>query len=172
MDSITAEGKTYDLSHLQPFDRQVELELRGGFKKTVTVTFKFSTHCYTRSAQPEELDPALGLIQDGSSHTPRYRIFDLERYNLSHHLVDLIDQLLETQGKVYEGKHHNILKTELLGGTAPVSYVFFMQTAKKQAQKKIEVHVESAYPYDPNNPPFTTNKPQSFMKRLSKTWGG
>jgi hypothetical protein len=170
MDSITAEGKTYDLSHLQTFDRQVLLSLRGKFTKTVTVTFKFSNHCYTREAEPGELDPTLGLIQDGSSHQPRYRIFDSERYYLSHNLVGLIDDLLATKGKVYEGKYHNVLKTEVLNGTSPISYVFFMQTAKKREQKKIEVHVESAYPYDPSNPPFSTSKPQSFMVRLSKTW--
>lgn len=172
MDSISAEGKTYDLTHLQDFDRQVELLLRGGFKKTVTVTFKFSNHCYTRSANPEERDPALGLVQDGSSHAPRFRVFDLERYNLSHQLVGLIDALLEAQNKVYEGKHLNVFKTEVLNGEAPIPYVFFMQPSKKHEQKKLEVHVESAYPYDPTNPPFSTDKPQSFMKRLSKTWSG
>ena len=172
MDSIAAEGKTYDLTHLQDFDRQVQLLLRGGFKKTVTVTFKFSSHCYTRSANPEELDPALGLVQDGSSHAPRFRVFDLERYNLSHQLVGLIDALLQAQGKVYEGKYLNVFKTEVLSGAAPIQYVFFMQPSKKHEQKKLEVHVESAYPYDPTNPPFSTDKPQSFMKRLSKTWSG
>jgi hypothetical protein len=171
MDSIDAEGQTYDLSHLKAFDRQVQLSLRGGFQKEVLITFKFSSHCYTRTATEQEVSASSGLLQDGSKHQPRYRVFDPQRHRLSLQLVPLIDQLIQEQGRVYLGSHHNVLKTQVVEGDGVLPYVFFMKIAKKTDPKRLEVYVESAYAYDAASPPFPLNRPQSFMKKLSEAWG-
>lgn len=170
MDSIEVGGRTYDLSHLKAFDRQVQLSLRGGFKKEVLITFKFSSHCYTRAATEQEVTAGSELLQDGSKHLPRYRVFDLQRHRLSLQLVSLIDQLIEEQGRVYLGAHRNVLKTEIVQGKEAIPYVFFMEIAKKSDPKRLEVYVESAYSYDAASPPFPLNRPQSFMKKLAEAW--
>ncbi len=173
--SITANGETYCLNHLRFMETEATLELRGGFKKTVQITVSFENHCYTRSVTEVELAakvyPEKELIQDGSEEHPRPRVFNEERYKLSFQLPSLVQSLITNKQKVYATSHHNVLSAQVvLDGNDRSPYVFFMKVSKDKELKKLKIKVESAYPYDPNDPPFSLDKPQSFMKLLSKTW--
>ena len=178
MKSIDSGGKTYCLMHLSTLQMQVSLELRGGFKKTVPLTVIFENHCYTRSLEEEEINSGLfpphEIIEDGSKKDSRPRVFDLLRYDLSFNLPTLFQNLIHQQRRVYATSHHNVLSAQLTpvsstsGTTVP--YVFFIKVAKDKVNKKLLAHIESAYPYDANDPPFVQNKPQSLMTLLSKTW--
>jgi len=175
--SITANGETYCLNHLRFMETQAALELRGGFKKTVQITVSFENHCYTRSVTEVELAedvyPEQELIQDGSKEDPRPRVFDEERYKLSFQLPSLVQSLITNQQKVYATSHHNVLSAQVItDSNNNYPYVFFMKVSKDKELKKLRVKIESAYPYDPSSPPFSLDKPQSFMKLLSKTWMG
>lgn len=169
--TIYSGGVAYDLSHLKPVCRQAQVELRGGFLKVISLEFRFSNHCYTRTIQPGEVVPDAETIRDGSIQAPRYRAFDLDRYNLSFHLVGVIDTLIETKGKVFDSPHHNFHHCQLIQDGRPVDCVLFMRAKKvKEPPQRIQVHVESAYAYDPKAPPFSMAKPQSFFKKLSNIW--
>jgi len=168
---IQSGGITYDLSHLKATYRDVEVELRGGFLKKISLEFKFSNHCYTRAIQEGEVIPDDEKIQDGSTKEPRFRAFDSLRYDLSFHLMKMIDELIQKKGKVFDSPHHNFHHCQLISGDKKIHYVIFMKAAKiKDTPQRIQVHVESAYSYDPKAPPFSTAKPQSFVKKLSNIW--
>lgn len=174
-DSITANGNTYCLKHLNSLETQATLELRGGFKKAVRITVVFLNHCYTRSVTDEELaanvHPPGDLIQDGSEEDPRLRVFCADRYNLSFSLPSLIQQLIDNSGKVYETSYHNVLSVQLAPlSNSSIPYVFFMRVSKEKAQKKLLIHIESAYSYNPSDPPFSLNKPQGIMTWLRRAW--
>lgn len=154
---------------------QVALSLRGNIEKTVSMTVVFANHCYTRSLEDHEIAanifPQHEIIEDGSSKHSRPRVFDLSRYTLSLQLPTLFTQLVANQGRVYGTSHHNVLSVQLLqnnGSQHP--YVYFIKVAKDKEHKRLLVHIESAYSYDLNDPPFDLNKPQSLMKLLSKKW--
>jgi len=169
--NIQSGGITYDLSHLKTTYREVEVELRGGFPKMISLEFKFSNHCYTRAIEEGELIPEKEKIKDGSIKKPRFRTFDCHRYDLSFHVMTLIDELIQKKGKVFDSPHHNFHHCELIRGDRSIHYVIFMNAEKiKDAPKRIQVYVESAYSYDPEAPPFSTEKPQSFFKKLSNIW--
>ena len=169
--NIQSGGITYDLSHLKATYREVEVELRGGFLKVISLEFKFSNHCYTRAIQEGEVIPDDEKIKDGSTKDPRFRAFDRHRYDLSFHLMALIDELIQKKGKVFDSPHHNFHHCQLIKGDESIDYVIFMNAEKrKDAPKRIRVYVESAYSYDPKAPPFSTAKPQSFFKKLSSIW--
>lgn len=169
--NIQSGGTTYDLSHLKTTHRDVEVELRGGFLKVISLEFKFSNHCYTREIPKEEVIPDDEKIKDGSTQYPRFRAFDRHRYDLSFYLMALIDELIKKKGKVFDSPHHNFHHSQLVRGDESIDYVIFMNAKKsKDEPKRIQVYVESAYSYDPKAPPFSTAKPQSFFKKLSNVW--
>lgn len=169
--NIRSGGNTYELSHLKPTYRDVEVELRGRFLKVISLEFKFSNHCYTREIQKGEVIPEDEKIKDGSAQNPRFRAFDRHRYDLSFHLMDLIDELIRKKGKVFDSPRHNFHHCQLIRGEESTDYVIFMSAEKiKEAPKRIQIYVESAYSYDPKSPPFSTAKPQSFFKKLSTIW--
>lgn len=169
--NIQSGGVFYDLSHLKTAHRQAEVELRGGFLKVLSLEFRFSNHCYTRTIQPGEVVPDAEKIRDGSEQDPRYRVFDMHRYNLSFHLVGVIDALIQAKGKVFDSPHHNFHHCQVIQAGERIDYVIFMRAQKvREMPKRIQVHVESAYAYDPKAPPFSMAKPQSFFKKLANIW--
>ena len=133
--------------------------------------FKFSNHCYTRAIKKGEVIPEGEKIKDGSPKDPRFRTFDRLRYELSFHLMVMIDELILEKGKVFDSAHHNFHHCQLIKGDESIDYVIFMSAKKiKDGSKRIQLYVESAYSYDPKDPPFSTKKPQAFFKKLSNIW--
>lgn len=176
--ALQINGVTYSLAHLADIERRIEVPLRGDQKKIVLVEFRFSNHCYSRGpAQDEVIPPAL-KIPDGSKEKPRDRIFDQRRYNLSFQLVACIDTLIASQGNVHNSRHDNFFRMDTLqesiqGVLTPVSYYIFM-SAKKSAlpeqEKRIRVHVESAYPELPNVPNPESTRERPFVEVLGEIW--
>lgn len=168
---IKSGGVEYDYSHLKTTLREVDVELRGGFLKSISLEFRFSNHCYTRVIEEGEVIPSEEKITDGSVQAPRFRTFDRKRYDLSFHLMELIDDLIQKKGKVFDSQHHNFHHCQLIKGDESIDYVIFMSAEKvKGPPKRIQVYVESAYSFDPKAPPFSTAKPQSFFKKLANIW--
>ena len=99
---------------MQPFDRSVELELRGNLRKKVSVRFEFSCHCYSRGPAAGDIISPEWRVPDGSVHKPRDRIFDRTRYDLSKGLVGLIDALILNNGVVAKTRQENFFRTEVI----------------------------------------------------------
>ena len=176
--SLIINGQVYSLAHLEPFQRRVEVPLRGGLKKKILVEFRFSCHCYSRGPSVGEDIPDGFIVADGSKHHPRNRIFDQRRYDLSFGLVACIDKLITNAGDVHRTRHENFFRVDTLEETAagvvtPISYYIFMsakKVAKPDQEKYILIFVESAYPDLPNVPSPNSERNEAFMAVLGKKW--
>jgi hypothetical protein len=176
MQPINIGAKIYDLCHLNIIRRKSTAELRQS-KKEVPVEVHFSCHCWSRKPLENEPIPPTHLILDGSKVAPRNRIFCESRYELSLELPKLIDDMLQTNRRVYYTHRDNIVRIDwvapIVAGPAPEQYYLFMKMEKKTPEgqaKHVKIFVESAYPdsvmYE--NPSY--GKPVSFSKLLGDCW--
>lgn len=146
--SVRFQGVEWDLSHLRPFGKRIELELKTG-AIFVDVVFFYSCHCFTRS-----FSDAVGLPQ-----TPKAEIYsdgreirrlDLERYSLSRAVLPGIVSGLEArQLKIASGlpNFFTIEITAVSGRT--VNYAVFFEVERDKARKgRLLVRIQSAYPIE------------------------
>jgi len=115
------QGKTYDLSHLHPFEVHFERPAQDS-KPPVKfrVEVHFSLHCFSRRLGDEGYDK--NLIYPCVSEV---RLFDLYRYELSRRLPDILRGLPNRQ--IRQTGHGNYICVEVITETgARVEYdVFF-----------------------------------------------
>ncbi len=176
--ALQINGVTYSLAHLAEIERRIEVPLRGNLKKKILVLFRFSCHCYSRGPAQGEVIPPAFRIPDGSKEMPRDRIFDPRRYNLSFQLVGCIDALIASQGHVHKSRHDNFFRIDtqqetIDGVLTPISYYIFMsakKSAEPQQEKRIRIHVESAYPESPSVPDPHSERALPFVEMLGKIW--
>lgn len=177
---LTINNQSYDISHLGPITRTMNLDLRGGsVKKNARLSFRFSCHCYSRGPSVGESIPDGWLVPDGSPQKPRDRIFSEERYNYSLQLVHHLDTLIQTNGKVQRSRHLNFFATTLTlpssdGQQLTVPYFIFLDAKKKQDPNyppRLDIFVESAYTDDPNIPgPFGEGAAVPLSVLLGTIW--
>ena len=130
----TIQGQVYDLSHLDPFDFETEVE---GVK--VVARVEFSCHCFTETLGDEHT-PDLKY-----THGSETRAFNPERYGLSLKLPDLI-RTLGTQS-VYHTEQGNffVLRDQAIGD-GKVPYLVFFRSFKATDKKvHVRIFVQSAY---------------------------
>lgn len=176
--ALIIQGKELDLGHLAPFQRKVPIELRHGIKKTVTVEFHFSPHVYSRGPGDGETIPADLFVPDGSKHSPRNRIFDRARYELSRKLVAHLDAMITADDTVTRSRHNNFFHVSMAevldNGVAVQKDYYVFMSARKIAEvnqpKYIKVYVESAYPDTLNVPPPEARGSRSFGAMLGEYW--
>lgn len=175
---ITIGGQILSLAHLSPIHRWVCIELQGGITKKVEVEFSFSCHCYSRATKSREIAPKGWAVPDGSTHLPRHRVFDAERYALSKDIIGLLDHLISTNGKVSKTQHDNFYRYEAVvverdGRLKPVSYFIFMRSKRVQTpgqKPHVRVNVESAYAVSDERPPPAGGWCRSFGRMLGESW--
>lgn len=130
----TIKGQVYDLSHLEPFNFEIDTQ-----EKKVSVRVEFSCHCFTETLDSKHT-PDLKY-----THNQETRAFDPERYRLSLKLPELI-QTLGNQS-VYHTEQGNFftLRDQTLDGGKTPYLVFFR--SYKSTDKKIDVriYIQSAY---------------------------
>lgn len=177
---ISINAQIYDLSHLAPYTRTMDLDLRGGLvKKGARLSFRFSQHCYSRGPSVGEAIPAGWCVPEGPADKPRDRIFCVQRYGHSLQLVQHLDTLIQTNGQVQRSRHLNFFATTLVvtganGQPVSVPYYIFLMAKKKQDPSqppRLDIFVESAYPHDPNIPgPIGTGSPIPLSVLLGQVW--
>ena len=150
---LTFGGAQYSIAHLAPCQRRVKVPLQGGHAKAVLLEFHFSNHCYSRGPASGEVIPANMSVMDGV----RERIFDARRYDLSHLVMECIDELLARGGDVSWSRHNNFFQVDLVqeGDNEPVRFYIFMSARKERpdnAEKRIRVQVESCLLYTSPSP--------------------
>jgi hypothetical protein len=133
--------QVYDLKHLRPYTTSYERpakDKRPAEKFSVNVTF--SHHCFTR-----------GLPRDGSAYdlTQRfdyegdYRIFDVDRWELSKLLPGIIAKL--PANKCQQSGHGNYFTIEMIAGDGrKIEYEVFFRVWKP-GKGRIYLHVDTAY---------------------------
>lgn len=182
MNKIYIKQRGYDLGHLQPIVRLMDLDLRAGNKKKdARLEISFSNHCYSRGPEQDEVIPPDELVPDGSKHKPRNRIFCPIRYEQSLFLVARIDALIADNGLVSKSRHLKFFSTTAVtqddqGNPVVCSYYIFMSASKKQdlgKPKKIDIFVESAYFEKPTVPsPVSQGQPLKLSEILGQVWEG
>ena len=136
--------KSYDLSHLNRREVMYGPPAKDGRTplryKTEII---FSMHCFTRGLKPgESPDPAL-LYEDSRER----RVFDFHRYELSHHLPEIMECLLEH--KCFHTGAGNFFTIRIFDSCgASVEYEIFFKTYKAAKKGLITIFVESAYVRD------------------------
>jgi hypothetical protein len=132
--SKTIAGRIYDLAHLAPFT----FTLQDG-EASYHVEVAFSCHCFT-----EKLSEA---------HTPDFiyahkherRTFNMERYELSKSLPDLI-QTLGKRSVYWSQKRDFFVLQDVRAGSGNAPYVVFFDAFKSSKQKvDVRLMVTSAY---------------------------
>lgn len=172
----------YDISHLSPITRRMDITLTRGVTKSknVVIKFRFSCHCYSRSPKEGESIPLGMLVKDGSEQSPRNRIFSEQRYQLSKQLIKHIDKLISEDGLVSKTRKGTFFSTKLAlvdegGCSIQIDYYVFMNPTKKQDPnfpKHIDIYIESAYPPDGGAipKPNTKGMPEALSKVLGDVW--
>ncbi|MGY8573459.1 hypothetical protein L0936_19280 [Paracidovorax citrulli] len=171
MSFLTFGGQQYSIAHLAPCQRRVPVPLRGGMTKKALLEFHFSNHCYSRGPKTGELIPPGMLVKDGA----RKRIFDLRRYYLSFVVMQCIDALLDEGGDVCWSRHNNFFQVDVVqeGAADPVNFFIFMRARKeepKNAEKRIRVQIESAYPELPKVPSPDFERREGILEVLGRVW--
>jgi hypothetical protein len=176
---IEIAGANVDVSHLAPTQHLVDVPLRGGYLKKISVEIAYTNHCYSRTPRAaigERIRPAY-RVMDGR----KQRVFCDRRYSLSLHLPRIMSELVRGESPVWSIPGNNFVRVELVeeestGARATVNYYVIMRISKCVAPnepKCIKVRVETAFPEDLlfyAKP--VLKKPFSFRKLLACVWEG
>ena len=141
------QGCAWDLSHLDPFAFQCDLDL--GVQSTVLVLF--SCHCFTRSfardARPLIDIPLFEIFDDGREK----RVLCPERYQTSRRLLrDLVLSLPTRRIIVADERQPNFMTVETTNALGePSLYAVFFEVEKDKTRKhRLLLRIQSAYTLD------------------------
>lgn len=165
--SVVHHGISYNLKHLNPHERNFTWRCQNGTDVTFQVLIRYSSHCISKEIQ--------GPTPNGThcflDHKDVRRVFDLDRYQWSLDLPDVVGDLLlkpTTTIKLTAGHnwyHFRLhMKHPLPSGE---KYYCFMNlrscktVRKNPALHRVSIFVESAY--SRNTPPHTPHHQKSMM---------
>nr|VFJ54339.1 MAG: hypothetical protein BECKFW1821A_GA0114235_104713 [Candidatus Kentron sp. FW] len=143
--AFTYQGKTYDLSHLDPFIWSYAAIANGerpGYSYKFQV--RFSLHCFTREPSPEQRITK-DLLYRGPKET---RVFCFERYELSCRLPAIICTLEHRE--CYRTPRGNLFVIEpIVREEKEEEYEVYFQIPKTtisgRGKKRLNLIVQSAY---------------------------
>lgn len=133
-------GQQYSLTHVHPFTMDYAFpESERHESGVVTIRIGFSLHCWTRD---EETRPAThGWYSDEREK----RAFDLERYELSKQLPEIVRQLHRSH--CYLAKAENFVTVSLQNSSGgQVEYEVYFNVRAGNEPMTAELIVQSAYP--------------------------
>lgn len=136
---LTIDGRSVDLSHLEPFSIAFAVRNLGG--RELTINVKFSNHCYTTAFDPTVHDPAY-IVMDHKVE----RAFDPQRYFLSRQLPDLLRNL-PTCSVWLTATDRNYAYLARLANEG-IWYALFFRLKRREdlARRNLSMMIESAYP--------------------------
>lgn len=161
------EGETYNLEHLHPFSFDMVIPAKQGQpEQRYNINVRFSLHCFSRGVKPgEKIPDHLAYSDDRET-----RIFDLDRYNRSKTLPEIVRSLGER--KCFHDSHGNFYVFEVTeedGTTAYYSVFFTLSKAGKKAGLNLFIssaHLREERPY------VRQIKPIRFRVLVYNTWKG
>lgn len=141
---ITANGQTYDLTHLDPLTLQVQSDMA---KKTLCVGVRFSNHCFTNEYDATAHPAGFPVLLDAGQ---RQRSFCHIRYDLSHQLPAIVQGLAHPRIQVWQtAERRNWVYSMTVTNPAGPYHVFFELRRSHDRAYDLGMVVESAYPEDP-----------------------
>jgi hypothetical protein len=144
-------GRTYDLSHLDPFVFEVRSDK---VSRPVRINVRFTNHCFSTAFDPVKHPDDTLRVMDG----PRRRAFCPERYALSASLPALIRDLADERARVHEtvARRNWMYAATVEAPVAGTRYQIFFELRRTVPERRglqdLDMVVESAYPSDPDRP--------------------
>ena len=130
-------GVVYRFAHLANFEFSLALDAQASV--SIALQVQFSAHCFS-----ERFDAALHQPEHRYSYAGELRAFDLERYQLSLQLPDLIRSL--GQRKVNFTRENNYLLVEHVDmQNVRQQYVVFFDLKRAKAGRALQLFVQTAY---------------------------
>jgi hypothetical protein len=134
---VARDGTSYDLSHIDPFSFDVPFAEHNGLPaRTVTVHVGFASHAFTCEAYQA------GANSDQYPLAREERFFDVERYNWSKRLRQIIFDL--PKSKCYFTEGDSFLTVRGDGVPAGMEYRVFFSVRRRDANT-VELVVRSAF---------------------------
>ena len=133
--------------------------LKNGTEKDVTVTWRFSCHCYSRTPRESEMFAEERIVWDHK----RLRLFSIRRYEFSVRLPEIVRAL--PSKTVYKTQYHNMVHVTLAEGE---DYAVFF-TLRRNGDGVL-AFIESAYPVDEVKRIEKSGKPMRFATAVAKAF--
>jgi hypothetical protein len=137
----TFEGQVYTFPHLAQMTLPVELVVQQEPIR-IPVRVTFGCHCFT-----EEFDPEKHGGHHRYRHLGEERAFDVERYQCSLQLPQVIHAMLS--GTIYRADRSYTYVAQIvlphITGLQPYSIFFSLEKARKSPSPAVEMFVKSAY---------------------------
>lgn len=168
--SLALQGQTYDFSHLNPFELQVNSAIA---KRDLRVHVRFTNHCFTVGYDAPAHPPGEPILLD---HGQRERTFCRVRYDLSKDLPGVISNLADPAMKVWEtATRRNWAHVMQIESPRGPFYVFFelkRTPVENRHLQDLNLVVESAYPQDPAEPRPSLMGRMGFLMLCGKIYTG
>lgn len=134
------QSKTYDLSHLHPFEIEIVQEaVNGKPDRRYCIQVLFSMHCFTVKELSED-----ALRYSDSRETRR---FCFDRYELSKRLPGIIRDI--GNRKCFHTPHNNYFLVEVIQEDGnKTEYEIYFKLSRSGKKKLLNLFVESAYVRD------------------------
>lgn len=140
--NVSYRDVSWDLSHLNPFSFQVDLD----DSQAVVVVVVFTCHCFTRGATHEEIAGNLIPDEDWYDDGRERRVLDAERYQLSRQfLPSLIEALGRRRIIVADERRGNFVTFELLDASGRKVYYSVYFDVAKERKRRLLLRVQTAY---------------------------
>ncbi len=160
----------YDLCHLHPKTVTFAQEAKPGkLARAYLVEVIFSLHCFTRGVRHGEIPDRALCYSDGRET----RVFDMQRYHLSHNLPAIVESL--ARRRCYHTGRGNFFTIEIVDPNTDtkLEYEVYFTASRAARRGLINLYVQSAYVRDTEhrrNQPH--RKPISFYVILFKVMSG
>jgi hypothetical protein len=138
---FTKDGITYDLSHLDSVTLTFEQPAKDDKPaRLYTVNVFFGLHCFTRDPEEGEKIPSC----DAYSHFGEKRMFDVDRYELSKRLPDLVKTL--TTRKCFHNKDRNFFTIDIIAkNEQKLPYEVYFTLSRSSKEGVLTLRVVSAF---------------------------
>lgn len=155
---MTIEGRTYDLSHLDPFTFEFVVPEKAGKPPQIyAIDVLFSWHCFTRGIAAGENFPATLAYGQGRET----RLFDERRYRFSKWLPGIIRDI--GSRKCFHTGKGNFFTVEFIEESGSrVEYAIFFKVSRRGSRAGLTLSVESAYAPDNRVPRRRPHPPKSI----------
>lgn len=144
--SFRKDGKEFKLNHLNPFKLEITQKANNGKgEKKYLCWITFSSHCFTREARDESIDPS-DVYQEPKSEE---RLFCTTRYRLSLDLRKIIESKLSNgDEKCFHTGHGNFFIVESVDENGnKYNYEIYFRPRKVTGKEcPVSIYIESAYP--------------------------
>jgi hypothetical protein len=155
-------GVPHKLDHLHPATITYTQPAKADVpERKYVVEVLFGLHCFTRGE--DDTEPSDAKLNYSDSRETR--TFDLDRYELSKSLPELVKNL--ARSKCYHTNHGNFFTVEIVKNSGGIRrYEVYFALSRSAKKGVLNLHVQSAYPRDEQHQNMPRRKGIGFFVLL------